>query len=190
MLSKALECLRRQLTKPLFRTRFIPDDASVDPTLLPEDEFPVHCVKCRYALRGLDDGRCPECGTPFERGRLLVRQYVHDWRGAKWRQSSAARWSCRFALIGLALPILSGVGMACVMCYLCPNDRATRPTTAQVDFGVCIAYCLIGAAFVGLALQAISIVITTYTSPRNARRQRRFVIDAMRGQGCCHSIRK
>ena len=56
----------------------IPKDASVDPARFDEDEFPVVCPKCGYALRGLADGACPECGVAFERGRLLVQQYVRQ----------------------------------------------------------------------------------------------------------------
>ena len=27
---------------------------------------PGHCIHCRYDLRGLDGGVCPECGNPTE----------------------------------------------------------------------------------------------------------------------------
>ena len=30
----------------------------------------LHCPACGYNLRGLPDGDCPECGTPFERATL------------------------------------------------------------------------------------------------------------------------
>ena len=30
----------------------------------------LHCPRCGYNLRGLPDGKCPECGTPFERDTL------------------------------------------------------------------------------------------------------------------------
>lgn len=48
----------------------------LDPAQFPEDEFPVYCMTCGYELRGLPGDRCPECGTTFDRGRLLVDQYV------------------------------------------------------------------------------------------------------------------
>ena len=51
---------------------------SVDPALFPEADYPVHCSKCQYLLTGLPDGPCPECGQPFERGKLLVSQYAGD----------------------------------------------------------------------------------------------------------------
>ena len=31
------------------------------------------CVNCEYALRGLTESRCPECGTPFD-PKLLEKQ--------------------------------------------------------------------------------------------------------------------
>lgn len=54
----------------------IPADTRVDPELFPENEFPVVCPKCDYLLRGLPGNTCPECGSSFDRGRLLVEQYV------------------------------------------------------------------------------------------------------------------
>ena len=71
--------VRRLLYRPLFGTFVVPKDARVDPAPFSDEEFPVHCPKCRYLLRGLPDGACPECGKPFERGALLVRQYVFEW---------------------------------------------------------------------------------------------------------------
>jgi hypothetical protein len=54
----------------------MPSDARVDPSQFPEDEFPLVCPKCDYSLRGLPSDICPECGSQFDRGRLLVEQYA------------------------------------------------------------------------------------------------------------------
>jgi hypothetical protein len=54
----------------------IPADARVDPAGFPDKSFPVLCPDCRYLLRGLSGNACPECGGTFDRGRLLVEQYV------------------------------------------------------------------------------------------------------------------
>lgn len=52
--------------------------SSVDPALFPEADYPVHCSKCQYLLTGLLDGPCPECGQPFERGKLIASQYAGE----------------------------------------------------------------------------------------------------------------
>ena len=56
--------------------RFIAPEDRVDPERFSETEFPLVCPRCEYSLRGLGDCPCPECGTPVDRGRLLVDQYV------------------------------------------------------------------------------------------------------------------
>lgn len=65
----------------------IPPGTRVDPDTFPEEEFPTWCLKCEYSLRGLTDNRCPECGTEFDRGQLLVREYVLEW--GKWMFSQS-----------------------------------------------------------------------------------------------------
>lgn len=52
-----------------------PLDARVDPANFPESDYPIHCVQCDYLLTGLSEERCPECGTPFERGRRIVDEH-------------------------------------------------------------------------------------------------------------------
>lgn len=86
--------LRQILNRPLFGTKVIPADARVDPSLFSEEEFPVHCAKCEYLLRGLPGAICPECGTPFDRGRLLVQEYVDLKRkGYFYRRYSRWLWA-------------------------------------------------------------------------------------------------
>jgi hypothetical protein len=89
------------MARPLFGTRVIPHNARVDPALFPEEEFVIHCGKCGYNLRGLPDGPCPECGTPFERARELVLAYVHNPIGRIWWKTSCGRWLIRFSVLGL-----------------------------------------------------------------------------------------
>ena len=73
---RLFERISRIFRKPLFGTRVIPHDARVDPAAFPEDDYPIWCPKCGYVLKGLPQDRCPECGQEFDRGRLLVWQYV------------------------------------------------------------------------------------------------------------------
>lgn len=69
--------LMRQALGPIARSLgVIPRGTQVDPACFPDDEYPVYCLQCGYALRGLPDGRCPECGNEFARGHLLVEQYA------------------------------------------------------------------------------------------------------------------
>lgn len=66
----------------------LPPGTRVDPELFPEDEFPVRCLSRGYELRTFVEGRCPKCGTPFERGELLVETYAREKtprHGAGWR---------------------------------------------------------------------------------------------------------
>lgn len=87
----------------------LPADTRVDPSLFPEDEFPVYCPSCDYLLRGLSDSRCPECGTPFDRGRLLVAQYVVEQGRRQWPQVSKwARWTLTLSY-ALAIGWLGGM---------------------------------------------------------------------------------
>ena len=88
------------LGRPLFGTRVIPRDARVDPALFADAEFPIYCRACEYNLRGLPDGPCPECGTPFERGRELVASYVTNPLGRWWR-TPHGRWLIRFTVLGM-----------------------------------------------------------------------------------------
>ena len=84
-----LRSLWRVLNTPIGRrVRRIPRGTQVDPALFPEDEYPVQCLNCGYDLRGLPDGRCPECGTEFVRGHLLVELYARRRlpRGNKCRR--------------------------------------------------------------------------------------------------------
>lgn len=55
----------------------MPSAARVDPAAFPEDDFPVHCSTCGYLLNALPEPRCPECGESFDRGVLLVNEYVN-----------------------------------------------------------------------------------------------------------------
>ncbi|MCH8805087.1 MAG: hypothetical protein IH986_03255 [Planctomycetes bacterium] len=77
----------------------IPPEARVDPDRFSEEEFPVFCRKCRYQLRGLTEGRCPECGMAFERGRLLVQEYaIEGGRPLFPRSRKVAKWCLVFGI--------------------------------------------------------------------------------------------
>ena len=167
------------LHRPLFGTHVIPRNASVDPTLFPEEEYPVYCSKCSYLLRGLPDGRCPECGASFERGHLLVRTYVTAWGGALWRDSVARKWYWRFMVVGIALPFLSGLGFMCLN-YFVDRTSPSPPSSATLDATLRLVYALVALMFVGLVLQLVAAVIATIAYPRGSWKRRRAIIDAIR----------
>jgi hypothetical protein len=87
--------------------RHIPKGTAVDPDAFPEDAFPVQCLECGYSLRGLPDGNCPECGTPFERGVVLVDMYA---RGRLPRYDRARDWSWRLRVSGFVLYLAPLIG--------------------------------------------------------------------------------
>lgn len=96
---------RRLLQYRFVGRRIITPDARVDPSLFPEDEFPVFCPKCDYLLRGLPDNRCPECGSEFDHGRLLVEQYVNEYGKRFCRGTS--RWAWRTWIVAVALAVIA-----------------------------------------------------------------------------------
>jgi hypothetical protein len=117
-MSAWLSRIRRVFFKPLFGTVPIPRDTRVDPSQFPETEFPLHCPCCGYLLRGVPDGPCPECGTPFERSLRIVQQYVREpWsvhqyptRFARFaRGVSRATWMTWAVVLGSVLA-LGGLG--------------------------------------------------------------------------------
>jgi len=85
----------------------IPRGTQVDPACFPEDEYPVLCLQCGYTLRGLPDGRCPECGAGFIRGHLLVEQYVRLRRPKTDRYRRLVK-----RLLVIALPVHGTINLA------------------------------------------------------------------------------
>lgn len=131
-------------TRPLFGTVTIPRDARVDPTHFDAEGYPVWCPDCGYLLRGLPDGSCPECGTAFDRGRLLVQQYVRLQLPKRHRARRWGRWlfwggmTGLFAMPGilLALWILTQFGDAHLAMRFFEWKRARLLTAALGGCGV------------------------------------------------------
>jgi hypothetical protein len=99
MVSRFRTSLHRLLTYRYIYGRRITPETRVDPAAFPEEEFPVYCRKCRYLLRGQPDGRCPECGSEFHRGRLLVEQYALGRTPRPDRLRRIAMW---LSIVGFA----------------------------------------------------------------------------------------
>lgn len=98
--------MQKGIHRPLFGTSVMPTDARVDPAAFPEEEFPLNCPNCRYLLRGLPEERCPECGEPFDRGRLLVLHYV------VWRTQRQRRYRNTILALSIAALLLIAVQQA------------------------------------------------------------------------------
>lgn len=97
----------------------VPPETRVDPDRFPEEEFPVVCPKCGYQLRGLASGRCPECGTAFERGRLLVQEYViKSGRPLFPKSRRVAKWCL---VLGIGWYVVSMVTSHLLVKYLGPT---------------------------------------------------------------------
>jgi hypothetical protein len=146
-------------------------DATVDPSLFPEDEFPTYCEKCKYLLRGLPDGKCPECGTDFGRGKLLVRQYVLESGKRLYpRSARLAKWAF-IAGFSLWVTVLLG--------YL-----AWSWSVSALAFGRQVQRV---SSWV-IRLKLISVILlllscgTHFIAGRSAREKRRRVLQAFREQ--------
>lgn len=148
----------RLLRRPLFGTFVVRKDARVDPTLFSEEEFPVFCPKCRYALRGLRDGLCPECGRAFERGLLLVRQYVFEWGEPLWRRTRfgrVTRWCITGMVICVSIPFLAFVGICLATLLILatrgfptPQEEAVLEQTFWFVWA-CVPFQLVGLVLMG-----------------------------------------
>jgi hypothetical protein len=169
---------RALLRTPLFGTTVVRSNATVRPELFPEEEYPVHCPGCGYLLRGLPDGKCPECGAPFDRGRLLVRQYVQEWQGAAWRHSAAGKWCSRLIFTGIALPVLVvfAVNLVRWLGYL---DVPAPPSPAMLDWLVRAAHLVAITMFISPLLYVAAFAVAILTYPRGARKRRRAVLRAI-----------
>ncbi len=80
MWSRLFRFLRADLERSRILASARSPTARVDPSAFSEDEFPVVCPKCDYNLRGIECGVCPECGDQFDRGHLIVVQYLSEAR--------------------------------------------------------------------------------------------------------------
>lgn len=97
----------------------------VDPEAFPEDQYPTYCPACDYPTRGINENRCPECGTIIVRSRLIVDQYAfgkpelmltrdgrpHRRRPRIWPY--VLPWASGLTLVGAlaALPSLNDAGL-------------------------------------------------------------------------------
>ncbi len=176
---RILKTLSSVFKKPLFGTTVIPHDATVDPAQFPEDEYPAHCTKCQYCLNGLPDGKCPECGTDFVRGALLVKLYGSIVNDVRWRYPTAYKWYWRLIVVGSILPIAGFLSMMCLAYYIKINplnmlSQATATGLTRLVYANFIVMCI------GPLLTASAVIIAIMTFSRGCRKRRRAIIDAIK----------
>ncbi len=166
------------LSRPIFGTKVIPHDARVDPSQFPEEEFSIYCRKCDYNLRGLPDGPCPECGTPFDRGRELVVSYVLNPLGRWWR-TAHGRWLIRFTVLGM---IAMGLELGSSLPYWLILWRSDQTGAPPPSYGSNIAA---GLRYVGYGLEVtafLAVLCCLFLAYRGFKRiadKRRRVIAAI-----------
>jgi len=162
------------LNRPILGTKIIPPNARVDPLLFSDDEFPVYCPKCEYSLRGLSDPRCPECGEPFDRGRLLVIQYV------EYRSKRNSRTLLRLSVSSFLLIGLIGGGINIYIQHL-SSSLANNPIAFSAAFH---RVNRVGAGLLVLQLIALIFLLSLMALPLIARhkdrKKRRQVIEQIK----------
>jgi hypothetical protein len=142
-----------------------PPGASVDAAAFAEAEYPVFCMHCGYELRGLPEARCPECGREFDRGQLLVEQYVRLKRPRTDRRFQLARWLYR---AGFVLILAPHVGfMALVLLMQAHEEWFLRVLPSSVDWVLPAGQTWIALLVAGnLCVLACAALAFTYTPPR------------------------
>lgn len=166
---------QRLLRRAAARKLVIPSDTRVDPAMFPEDEFPVFCSKCDYLLHGLPDNRCPECGNEFDRGRLLVQQYVGEY--GKRSHPTMNQWISRTWLTGTVIMALGFIPLA-VMQFL---DQQTGGIAQAPGFGSLLRSCVLATISTWL-VGVVPLTATFVLSVRLAvmsRHKRRQVLSAI-----------
>jgi hypothetical protein len=146
-----------------------PPDARVDPALFPETEYPVYCMRCGYDLRGLTHAQCPECGEPFERGRLLFDQYVRCKRPRSDRRCRLSR-----ALVGIGMALEGLIVLAFASITLAAMRRPDgleqlllSPGRPEIRF----VHFVLGTLALAFACFSVAGVLRWTTLPPRAKRR-------------------
>ncbi len=118
-------------------------DEEIVPSRPAVSEMPTaFCRGCGYALVGLSEQRCPECGRTFDmsRPRSFSRRPLRGW---------AWRWGRRAVLLALSFVIVVGLGAG----WLWHGWRGEQKTIGQLEgWGTNITFKTIGPEWLGTLL--------------------------------------
>lgn len=114
-----------------------------------EDRVPPFCLGCRYSLKGLRQGECPECGRPFDLSDHSTVAWEYRRHGAIW----SLHRSAALMLIGSAaiIVVAAGHGAAplALWAVLAPlEEGALEPREAALAAFPAIGALLLIACFV------------------------------------------
>ena len=169
MKTQWLAKLRRFFQYRIAFGRIIPPSARANPAQFSEAEFPIVCPKCDYLLRGLTVPRCPECGRDFDRGRLLIEQYVIEGGlRRRGKGSKLAKWCMYFNVIvflGLFLGLLS----LPFLLFLLPPGVLMKQAEAMGQFLKLLMICIMVTFPVWFAVE-IRRMISMSRNRKKARR--------------------
>jgi hypothetical protein len=157
--------LRRILGFRMAYGDVIPPEARVDPAQFPEEKYPLSCPKCDYLLRGLPQDRCPECGSEYERGRLLVQQYVIE--GGKRITQRSRRFANRALIIGFLFffaPMALITLLASLMLYMSVN------TSPVIDWLMSSKMRFLAPISAGLILMLVSALLNLRTAAKTHKK--------------------
>ncbi len=150
----------------------------VDPDLFAEDEYPVYCLTCGYHLRGVGAPRCPECGTEFDRGQLLVDFYA---RGQRPRTSPTRKLLTALSAAARVCELIGWLQIPLGLVLLTVFHSALLPTSFGRAIVVVTAYLVAPYCVYGLLLAARSWVDSATGVPRARRNAvRQAARDAVR----------
>jgi hypothetical protein len=152
----------------------IPPETRVDPSLFPEENYPVFCPECDYLLRGLPDNRCPECGREFERGGLLVEQYVRE--SGKHSHPVSRRWALRTWRAGSLIMLLGFVPLL-VTQWVDPQTVGIGGAAISDRFLWACIVATLSIWLFGIMLLGVTFVLGVRLA-MISRRKRKQVLDA------------
>lgn len=155
------------------RARWIRRETSrLNPDLFDPDEVPVICLECGYELRGPAEGECPECGTSYDRGKLLVRIYL---KNEAVKRSRLQHWGRRLGGAGTGLMVLALAAPGAVYLFVWSFSVDQRMVILEwMDFTqriVTYGRAILISFVTGYLMMVIGMGVTTFSPAFRTRRR-------------------